>query len=293
MDEAAINPAANPVEFLRKLRRETSVGIFIGVNRLKPEEWWGRAAAGYTGPKDRSGESTRTDSRMAIPVMGYWIYPNRRGSEIAVGGECRETRVMLGLKLCRTVQRFNGLKAALTLLGILATVATAEPPREMRILFLGDSITYQGSYVSIIEAALITQYPDNNYRVINLGLGSETVSGLSEEGHAGGRFPRPDLNERLDRALAQNGPDLVIACYGMNDGIYLPLADDRFAAFRQGMIWLRAKVIAAGANIIHLTPPVFDPAPIPDRVKSVDGKPAKFYGGYNDVLGTYAAWLME
>jgi hypothetical protein len=29
VDEAAINPAARPVEFFRKLRRETSEGIFI------------------------------------------------------------------------------------------------------------------------------------------------------------------------------------------------------------------------------------------------------------------------
>ena len=124
---------------------------------------------------------------------------------------------------------------ALGLLGWSATSSAAEPPEAEIILFLGDSITYQGTYVTVIEAALITQYPDRNYRIINLGLGSETVSGLSEEGHAGGRFLRPDLHERLDRALKQAQPDLVIACYGMNDGIYLPLADDRFAAYQKGI----------------------------------------------------------
>src|SRR2546425_2764856 len=39
---------------------------------------------------------------------------------------------------------------------------------------------------------------------LNLGLPSETVSGLSEEGHAGGQFPRPDLLERLARVLARS-----------------------------------------------------------------------------------------
>lgn len=230
---------------------------------------------------------------MAILVMRLWIYPNRGRSEIAVGDEGTETGVMWGLKLCRTVQRFNGFKTALTTLGLLAGAVAAEPPEAKKILFLGDSITYQGTYVSLIEAALIAQYPNRNYQVINLGLGSETVSGLSEDGHAGGRFPRPDLNERLDRALTQNRPDLVIACYGMNDGIYLPLAEDRFAAYRQGIVRLRAKVIASGAEIVHLTPPVFDPLPIPDRVKSMGGQPAKFFQGYNGVLGAYAEWLME
>jgi hypothetical protein len=38
--------------------------------------------------------------------------------------------------------------------------------------------------------------------VIDAGPPSETVSGLSEEGHAGGQFPRPDLVERLTRVLA-------------------------------------------------------------------------------------------
>ena len=50
---------------------------------------------------------------------------------------------------------------------------------------------------------------------------------MSEEGHAGGKFPRPDLHERLDRALPKTKPDLVFACYGMNDGIYLPLDEAR------------------------------------------------------------------
>lgn len=196
---------------------------------------------------------------------------------------------MLATKLRRMMQRLRGLGMTLAVLGLMDRGAAAEPPPVKRILFLGDSITYRGTYVEFIEAALITQYPGRNYVVINLGLGSETVSGLSEEGHAGGRFPRPDLHERLERALEQTMPDLVVACYGMNDGIYLPLADDRFAAYRDGVKRLRAKVIAAGAEIIHLTPPVFDPQPIPGKIKE---NPAKMFGGYNDVLGAYADWLV-
>ena len=37
------------------------------------------------------------------------------------------------------------------------------------------------------------------YDILDLGLSSETVSGLSEPGHAGGAFPRPCLKERLER----------------------------------------------------------------------------------------------
>jgi hypothetical protein len=94
---------------------------------------------------------------------------------------------------------------------LLATgLSAAELPQEQRILFLGDSITQGGGYIEIIEAALIAQHPDSDKIIIPLGLSSETVSGLSEEGHAGGKFPRPDLHERLDRALEKAKPQLVL-----------------------------------------------------------------------------------
>lgn len=166
-------------------------------------------------------------------------------------------------------------------------------PGVQRIVFLGDSITHGGGYVEDFELYLFARYPARKFEVIDIGLSSETVSGLSEEGHAGGKFPRPDLHERLDRALPKTKPGLVFACYGMNDGIYLPLDEARFAKFREGMDWLHDKVTAAGAQIIHITPPTFhalDARPKPDA----DGnKPASLLGGYNLVLDRYSAWLVE
>lgn len=178
---------------------------------------------------------------------------------------------------------------------ILATAVFAgELPKEQRILFLGDSITQGGAYIEIIEAALIAQHPDSDKQIIPLGLSSETVSGLSEDGHAGGKFPRPDLHERLDRALEKTKPQLVFACYGMNDGIYYPLGAQRTKAFQDGMKKLHAKVTAAGARIIHLTPPVFDPVPIADLVlpAGLEAYP-KPYQGYNEVLDFYSDWLLD
>ncbi len=163
--------------------------------------------------------------------------------------------------------------------------ATSGPPAARRILFLGDSITYGGLYVEFVEAFLRLRFPDWPGEVLNLGLPSETVSGLSEEGHAGGAFPRPNLHERLGRVLAQTRPDLVLACYGMNDGIYLPWSDDRFAAFRDGVLRLREKVRDAGASLVLLTPPVFDPV--------AAGQPSAPGQNYNEVLDRYAAWLLS
>jgi lysophospholipase L1-like esterase/pimeloyl-ACP methyl ester carboxylesterase len=148
-----------------------------------------------------------------------------------------------------------------------------------RIVFLGDSITYSGQYVESIEAYFVTRLSGRHIEFLNLGLPSETVSGLSEEGHAGGQFPRPDLHERLGRVLEKTKPDLIIACYGMNDGIYLPLNMERFQKFQDGITWLRELVAAAGAKIIHVTPPTFD------EVKG--GHP-----GYGHTLDGYSDWLL-
>src|SRR6516165_649457 len=72
-----------------------------------------------------------------------------------------------------------------------------------RIVFLGDSNTYAGMYVQYLDAYLVTRFPGQKFALINLGLPSETVSGLSEPDHP---YPRPVLRERLDRALSMAKP---------------------------------------------------------------------------------------
>jgi lysophospholipase L1-like esterase len=178
-----------------------------------------------------------------------------------------------------------------------AADSVALPPNftaAKRVLFLGDSITYGGTYVDYIETVIHRRAPGWRGEIIDVGLSSETVSGLSEAGHAGGKFPRPDLHERLARVLAQTKPDLVLACYGMNDGIYFPFAESRFAAFRDGMERLHAAIVATGAKIIHLTPPVFDPLPIAAKTlpAGLDAYPTPF-AGYDEVLARYSAWLLD
>ncbi len=152
--------------------------------------------------------------------------------------------------------------------------------KTQRILFLGNSITYNGKFIKDIEVYYRIHFPERRLEFLNLGLPSETVSGLSEEGHADGEFPRPDLHERLARVLDQVDPDLVFANYGMNDGIYLPLNPERFQKFKDGMILLHERVKDSGAQIVHLTPPVYD-----------ETKGGAI--GYDDVLEHYSQWLLE
>jgi len=104
-----------------------------------------------------------------------------------------------------------------------------------RVVFLGDSITQSGGYVTLVTYYLEKLHPQKDFDILGLGLASETLSGLSEDGHAGGKFSRPCLFERLGRLLEKARPDVVFACYGINDGIYQPLDADRFAAFKKGV----------------------------------------------------------
>ena len=117
--------------------------------------------------------------------------------------------------------------------GSLASGRASAPPLSgKRVLFLGDSITQNGQYVSFIEYFLDKRYPTQTFNFISIGLASETVSGLSEKAHP---FPRPYLHNRLQNALRAIKPAIVVACYGMNDGIYHPESQDRKAAFEKGI----------------------------------------------------------
>ncbi len=153
-----------------------------------------------------------------------------------------------------------------------------------RVLMLGDSITYAGDYVT----DFITWTQAQSFSpaspaetIVNIGLPSETVSGLSEPNHANGRFPRPDLHERLQRALKAYKPDLIFACYGMNCGLQQPLDEQRFQAYKNGIIKLKKEAEEVGSKIIFVTPPYFD--------KHGKDMPAD----YTNVLRIYSAWLVS
>ncbi|MCI0376612.1 MAG: SGNH/GDSL hydrolase family protein [Gemmataceae bacterium] len=161
-----------------------------------------------------------------------------------------------------------------------------------RVVFLGDSNTFAGLYIAYIDAYLYTRFPGKRFELINLGLPSETVSGLSETDHP---YPRPNVFERLDRALNKTKPHVVFTCYGMNDGIYHPFADERFAEFKKGVQALTQRVKKSGAKIVWITPAPFDLAPIRKNVLPL-GEPKyswmKPYESYDDVLDKYSAWLV-
>lgn len=163
-----------------------------------------------------------------------------------------------------------------------------------RVVFLGDSNTYAGQFVADFDA-LLRSSNLKNVEVINVGLPSETCCGLSEPDHP---FPRPTVQERIDRVLQKMKPDVVVACYGMNDGIYHPFSEERFESYRKGILELIDKVKKTGAKLVLMTPPPFDPLPMRKKKKLVPANSKKFawfliYEDYDSVLKKYSDWIMK
>lgn len=162
------------------------------------------------------------------------------------------------------------------------------PLHNKKVLILGNSITQNGKYVDFIEYYLRKQHPQETLNIISIGLGSETASGDSETDHA---YPRPCIHSRLDNALSETKPDLVLACYGMNDGVYSNLSPERFNNYKEGILKIKDKVEAAGAQMIFLSPPPFDASSktVHDSLDAYSYK--RPYAKYNEVLQTYSKWL--
>lgn len=179
----------------------------------------------------------------------------------------------------------------------LPTLAYADEPFLLkdgdRVVFLGDSNTYAGKCIAYLDAYLCTRFPDKRFELINLGLPSETVTGLSEADHP---YPRPNIHDRVDRALELTKPNVVVICYGMNDGIYSPFSKDRFEKYQKEMTKLIAKVEKAGAKAMLMTPAPFDAIALKAKVLPKDA--AKFswlwpYERYDEeVLTKYSEWLL-
>jgi len=162
---------------------------------------------------------------------------------------------------------------------------------EQTYLFLGNSITYSGRYVDYIETAFILDKQAKNTLILNLGLSSETLTGMTERDHP---FPRPSLLERLPACLDSVRPDHVIACYGINCGIYHPFDSIRYQAFQTGTLQLIREVRARNIGITLLTPGPFaakgvDLTPLNDSLGYSYRNP---YPQYDEVMDIYSTWIL-
>lgn len=159
------------------------------------------------------------------------------------------------------------------------------------IVFFGDSITQGGNYIDHVEAALLSRYPERRFTVLNRGISSETISGTSEPDHDP---RRPWAHERFTRDITPLKPQVLIACFGMNDGNYHPFDWPRFEKYQDGVRRLiqRAQEEAGVRTLILMTPPPFDP-----YQRRAGDPAAKDYGykfaaiDYDQTLARYSDWL--
>ena len=221
----------------------------------------------------------RNDGSMNTDLIPDLVHPNAEGAESWANALEPTLAKLMGDKVIKSQHEQASEKAS-------------GPVRDLagkRIMILGDSITQDGRYVNMIEYLLQKQNPFLDFNIFSVGLASETASGLSEIGHP---FPRPDIHERLNRALVAVRPEVVIACYGMNDGIYQPYDPARLKAFQLGITSMVKQCQANGARVILVTPPAFDITQFGDSItkdgeKFAYGKP---YAKYDDVLAAFAKW---
>ena len=182
------------------------------------------------------------------------------------------------------------LLLTLILLPVLSRAELPFKPKD-RILFLGDSITQNGAYVSLLETYFWAKYPEADWTIINIGVSGETVSGQNENPDR----PRPWVHDRLDKALGISKPNWVFVNYGMNDGIYHPPTDKVQKAYEDELTKLIKKCQETGAKVILITPPPFDTKSRGKIVQPIDaeafgyGKP---YENYDDVLENFGKHIM-
>ncbi|HUU11952.1 MAG TPA: SGNH/GDSL hydrolase family protein [Phycisphaerae bacterium] len=180
------------------------------------------------------------------------------------------------------------------LLAACGAARAAEPPCALKggetIVFFGDSITQGGAYVEYVDAFLATRMPGQEFHIVNSGISSETISGTSETDH---HPRRPWAHERFDRDVAAHKPQILVACFGMNDGNYHPFERLRFEKYQAGVRLLMERCHKIECRLILLTPPPFDP------YRRGAGDPnATEYGykfaavDYDTTLEAYSQWLL-
>ncbi|MEG2085153.1 MAG: prolyl oligopeptidase family serine peptidase [Clostridia bacterium] len=162
-----------------------------------------------------------------------------------------------------------------------------------KILFLGDSLTDYGLFPTLIETYFTINSSLNNYQFFNAGLGWETASGLSETVW---KLPRPCVIDRINDVLQNVKPNWVIILYGINDGIYAPLSDERFDAYKNGITNLVNLLHKNNIKVALVTPTPFDFIsyrgtlyPLGQTEYSSD-KPFIFY---DDVMEHYSNWVLS
>jgi lysophospholipase L1-like esterase len=191
--------------------------------------------------------------------------------------------VILSFHQESTAMRRIGVIAFLLFLLVVAAPPAAEPTSGFffqkgdRIVFLGDSITEQYQYSSVIELYLTTRFPQWNLTFINAGIGGDTASG------GAGRFPNHVLAEK---------PTAVTINFGMNDagyGAFNPNSQKNYVAKTEQMVDMAKK---AGVRVALLSPNAVDRR-VQERFKLYLETQKEFYAPLKDIASKYGMAFVD
>lgn len=140
----------------------------------------------------------------------------------------------------------TSLRVAALCLGLAVRAVAA--PVDLRdaetIVFVGDSITEQHLWTSMVETYLLSRYPAKSLTFQNSGWGGDTARGG---------------NARLDRDVLGLHPTLAIVAYGMNDGGYGAFDQWILDAYLPPLTSIVGRLKAAGARTLLVAPTPVDP----------------------------------
>lgn len=136
------------------------------------------------------------------------------------------------------MKRFPSVVAAMVL--TLIAVARAELKSGDLVAICGDSITEQKLYSVYMQTYLIACRPQDELRAMQFGWGGEVSWGF--------------LN-RMENDLLRYKPSVATTCYGMNDGGYAPLSEERAQKYGQAMNDIVTKTKDAGVRFIVVGSP--------------------------------------
>lgn len=142
-------------------------------------------------------------------------------------------------------------------------------------VFLGDSITHQRLYTQYVETFCYTRFPSRRLRFHNAGVGGAQAW---------------DALQRLQADVLDFQPACVSILLGMNDGRYQPFRREIFEKYQRDMNEVVARLQAAGADPILMSPTMFDSraARLGRRQRTPE-----MMAEYNSVLAYYGRWLQH
>lgn len=147
-------------------------------------------------------------------------------------------------------------------LATLCAQAQVKPFRQNdRVIFVGNSITEAGAYVSYIYLYYMTHFPGRKLVILNGGIGGDKAS---------------DIYRRLDYDILAKKPNVLVLTFGMNDTGYFEFnnsdadktAAERIEASRKNYVQIEQRLLKLPAvqKILMSSPPYDETAKIGGNV---------------------------